>query len=254
MRTWTPALRGHRSISAKETNFSARRRKSGKSHFIRYFGIASILILQLEFISAQEWCDSSFEQCDSITIVSVLFTHVPTTGDRVHFYATNYHEFLHGPAFIICTDDNLDFVSDIHLYTGLPGPFVFTMFYEFVDFSMTGDTLTGHLVVDNRGNAFPNCIIPYQFPIPDDILGVSDISVDSTIEVYPNPADDRVFININAHNVTVHQVQLTDLLGRRLDVHFTSSFIDVSELPPGCYGVRNDLVDGRPVVRKINID
>jgi hypothetical protein len=119
---------------------------------------------------------------------------------------------------------------------------------------MTGDTLTGHLVVDNRGNAFPNCIIPYQFPIPDDILGISDNTVDSTIELYPNPADDRVFINCNGDNMTVHQIQLMDLLGRRLDVQFTSSFIDVSEIPPGCYGIRIDLVDGRSAIRKIIVE
>jgi hypothetical protein len=37
-------------------------------------------------------------------------------------------------------------------------------------------------------------------------------------------------------------------------VQFTSSFIDVSEIPPGCYGIRIDLVDGRSAIRKIIVE
>ena len=66
------------------------------------------------------------------------------------------------------------------------------------------------------------------------LTGIDDIE-DVNIEVFPNPADDKVFLNSKE---TIHSVRLYDYTGQVLmkkSINDKSHQLNISELKPGIY-------------------
>ncbi|WP_425412745.1 T9SS type A sorting domain-containing protein [Lewinella cohaerens] len=75
-------------------------------------------------------------------------------------------------------------------------------------------------------------------------MAVNDLAEEAaTIQVYPNPASDYIYITSSGQ--PIKQVQLWDSRGRLLKSFFgPTERIDVRDLPPGFYYLRVFLPDG----------
>jgi len=211
-------------------------------------------MLQLNSLKAQDWCDSTLSLCDSISIDSIFFTNSPTLGDRVHFQITSNHYFLYAPSSVICPiNDSVEFVDNSICYTGLFGPVNIHPYYEFLNISVAGDTLVGHILVDNRNNFFQNCMMSFSIAIPGQNVGMNNDWLQNELEVFPNPTNNLLSINFKNNNVPINNIQLIDLLGRRQEINFTLPLIDLSNVPSGLYILHLELNDTRLVTEKIII-
>jgi len=80
-------------------------------------------------------------------------------------------------------------------------------------------------------------------------VGLSEESLNQKIQVYPNPANER--LNIKS-DLAISSVILYDALGKKCeDVHATNNFIDLSEVSSGIYYVQLILDDGNTLTKKI---
>jgi hypothetical protein len=80
-------------------------------------------------------------------------------------------------------------------------------------------------------------------------VGITEPAFESTVSIYPNPADETVFIQMNNPASKSFQISITDVLGVKVydnDLQLTSGNtilpVQVSELKNGIYMLR--LVDG----------
>lgn len=202
--------------------------------------------------TAQNLCDSTFIICDSVTIDSIVFTDFPDTGDRIHFNFTSDHDFLHGPSFTICTDDNnIEFVSNNYPFFGIVGPITVNTYYEFQNFNIVGDTLEGHIIVDNLNNSFPNCIILFKTPIIEGTTSINNNRLQNKVAVFPNPTNNYLTIDLNNNYLTGKGIQLFDLMGRKQKIDYSSPIIDLSQVSTGLYILQFELNDSEIVTKKI---
>jgi hypothetical protein len=72
----------------------------------------------------------------------------------------------------------------------------------------------------------------FEQPLPKE-LGVMHLEQITGI-VYPNPAQDVLFIN----DITIQQACITDVSGRLLNIHVYENYLDVSQLENGVYILR----------------
>ena len=86
----------------------------------------------------------------------------------------------------------------------------------------------------------------YIFP---NLVGVDDLSMENSIKVYPNPAQDKVFIQTitNSEGLTV---SIYNTVGKRLLTINNQKEIDISMLPQGIYFL-NVESDGKVTAKKI---
>jgi hypothetical protein len=92
----------------------------------------------------------------------------------------------------------------------------------------------------------------------DLISEVSDDMFDVNVTVYPNPVDNRVYLEFNRTSVEVDQVMLIDMYGKqnkiRIDRTGDSTMeFDMSNMPPGVYIIRiymEDVVEQIRVVKQ----
>lgn len=81
-------------------------------------------------------------------------------------------------------------------------------------------------------------------------LSISENSLSNQIQIYPNPASDKVYVNADKLN----SVELFDLQGRKLNVKLNSdNFINVSSLPKGVYVLKLN-VDRKAISKKLVIN
>jgi hypothetical protein len=73
-------------------------------------------------------------------------------------------------------------------------------------------------------------------------LSVED-NLQELISVYPNPAGDRLFLNIPS-SLTIDEVNLYDTLGKRISVSLFNNQIDVSNLNSGIYFIKINALNG----------
>jgi hypothetical protein len=184
---------------------------------------------------AQDWCDSTYAFCDSIYIDSISFTSFPSNGERIHVHLTTDHDFLHGPTFVLCPEnENVSFVDDAFGFFGLVGPMSVTTWYEFNDITTAGDNLAGHIVVDNSNNPFENCMIGFNVEIPDLSVGVPDSSKDVVI-LLPNPSSSSFQVSRRFGHLCIFNA-----FGRLVLESSYNPEINISHLPQGVYLVRVD--------------
>ncbi|SMC49153.1 T9SS type A sorting domain-containing protein [Moheibacter sediminis] len=81
-------------------------------------------------------------------------------------------------------------------------------------------------------------------------LSVAENAFVNNLQIYPNPASDKVFVKADKLN----SVELYDLQGRKLDVKLNSdNSINVSSLPKGVYVLKLN-IDGKSVSKKLVIN
>ncbi len=91
--------------------------------------------------------------------------------------------------------------------------------------------------VTNEANG---CSTPSDSMFVDTVSGIAQITLRNDIQIYPNPFNNNIFIQINssAQNITSWTMQITDVLGRtlynRLSLNYSND-IDLSNLPGGVY-------------------
>lgn len=187
-------------------------------------------------IKAQVPCDSTYTLCDSISIDSIFITSSAEIGDRLHFRITVTHDFLNGPIFIICTEDeDIEFEDINHLFSGIVGPVTLPLFYDFLNFEVVSDTIKGHLVLDDFNNSFPNCIMPFEFSINNETTNDNIDKIENEIDIFPNPTREYLFINLRDNALTGDGFYLFDLMGRKHDLVYDNPKIDISQMPKGMY-------------------
>ncbi len=211
-----------------------------------------LLMISVNVLIAQSWCDSTLIVCDSVVVDSILFTHSAANGDRVHVAITSNHDLLYAPNFVLCPSDGaIAFVSNEHSYFSLFGPASVLPYYEFENFEIVGDSLIGNVIVDNTNNGFEDCIVSFRTAVPAISTGlVNDLN--NSIEVFPNPANDFVTVKTKFPDQIQH-IFLVDNLGKRHPMSVVSERIDISEMLPGVYLICLEMRDKQNIVKKIVI-
>ena len=222
-----------------------------KSKFLFYFILSSFYANCLQ---AQGLCDSTYAICDSITIDSIFITHFPVSVDRIHIQITSNHNFLHGPIFLFCaSDDDNEVVRDAHAFSGIVGPISTSIFYDFLDFSLVGDTLEGHVLVNNAGNSFSNCVLPFKTSTTGNPSSIDDTKPINEIDIYPNPASDYLIIRLIEHDLSANGIRLFDLMGREQKIKYAPPRLDLSQVIPGLYILELELNNSVRTLKKIII-
>ncbi|MDR1006206.1 MAG: T9SS type A sorting domain-containing protein [Bacteroidales bacterium] len=94
--------------------------------------------------------------------------------------------------------------------------------------------------------------VNYGFPVFFYEVALSDVISDNTIAVFPNPASQSIFINIDNNDMKGAKVVILDLLGRTVmtkNISGTSTQCDISTLSPSSYIVTL-VQNGRTTARK----
>jgi len=99
-----------------------------------------------------------------------------------------------------------------------------------VVFSFTGDSLTSY----STGINADACAIDFRNP-----TGISNVTLQEAISVYPNPVDDFISITLNA-TASLNEIKIIDLTGRTIvtrpvQVGENNIRISVSDYPSGVY-------------------
>jgi len=204
-------------------------------------------------LNAQNWCDSTYAVCDSISIDTVFQTN-NTLGNRIHFQILSDHNNLYAPVFIICPDiDTINFIDDQYFLFGIGGPSSVPIYFEISNFIPSYSDLTGHIVVGNSNNNLPNCIIEFENII--DPLSWSKQSPSFTFEVYPNPSRTELIIKLSKENTAVGQAQLIDHLGKKHMLNVGSlPYVNISDMSPGNYILQLETSNGEVLSKQIVIE
>ena len=92
----------------------------------------------------------------------------------------------------------------------------------------------------------------YNYKTRKSINGISNIKANSSFNVYPNPANDYLNIQLDKQPLTSYQVIVSDILGRKL-INKTENkklvSIDVKSLNSGTYFLQI-IQDGKTTARK----
>ena len=212
-----------------------------------------LLLFQLNLSTAQGVCDSSYSVCDSISIDSIIITNFITTGDRIHFYISSDHDFIYAPSFVICPDnDSVAFINNNFFLTGIFGPSTVTIYYEFLNFSILTDSISGNIIIDNSNNAFENCSIYFSKSIAELAL-INKTIIENNIALFPNPVKDYLSIKLKNQNGTINSIKLLDFMGKEQEVRLCNSSIDLRNIIPGLYLISLELSNYKSVTKKIII-
>lgn len=212
------------------------------------------LMMSLNFVSAQSWCDSTLTTCENIFIDSILFTESSTTGNRIHIDLKSTYQSLYAPSFILCVNDkNIEFLSNEQSYFSLFGPVNVLLYYEFSNFDLVSDSLDGRIVVDNTNNEFPNCLVTFNTPVQLTTTGLENEFLNN-VTIYPNPVSDYLFYNMAAPDYIVQNVQLIDYSGKVHQVSFDSERIDLRRFPSGIYTIQFESTDHLVITQTIVLE
>lgn len=139
------------------------------------------------------------------------------------------------------TDGNLDTTFDIG-----------TGFSDFSDIGVQSIIMQsdGKLLVGGYFSEYNNQLINKITRLHnDEALDLEDLDNDDGIKLYPNPVKDILFLNKEVKKVTV-----TDLTGKVLAIHNSSSQIDMSSFQIGVYLIvmetENNLKETRKIVKE----
>jgi hypothetical protein len=174
-----------------------------------------IFCLFYSLVHAQNFCDSTYATCDSLSIDSIVITHHTGNGDRIHFQFSSIYNSLYAPTLIICAEDSIPFIKDSHFLFGI-GPGIFGTYFEFQNFPSIGDSINGIIVLDNSNNTQDNCMISYSKKVVKDPLFIVPLKSNSNWKLYPNPTNEIINLNLLESESKV-QITLTDMQGKLID-------------------------------------
>jgi hypothetical protein len=110
-----------------------------------------------------------------------------------------------------------------------------------------------YLACDHSNSVCPNCTGAQVEVVVNQVTLVSSIPGSAAFNIYPNPADDKVFV-ITTNNTTPVIFQLLNMLGQTLtEVNFTgNTIIDMSKYASGNY-IYNILSTNKQLLKNGNI-
>ena len=200
---------------------------------------------------AQVLCDSTLMVCDSVSIDSVFISQI-NNFDAFMFELTVSHYFLYAPTFVLCmSSDSVQFVDTSIGFTGIFGPSTTALHYVFQDFNFSiGDEIAGAIVVDNSNNSIDNCHIPFSITV-NELTLIEESHLENSLEIFPNPANDLLVVQLQNENDDILNIQLFNLAGIRQSTFFFENTIDLSGIIPGYYTVHLELSNGKRIIQKI---
>ena len=210
-----------------------------------------LIPLMINESRAQVLCDSTLMVCDSVSIDSVFISQI-NNFDAFMFELTVSHYFLYAPTFVLCmSSDSVQFVDTSMGFTGIFGPSTTALHYVFQDFNFSiGDEIAGAIVVDNSNNSIDNCQIPFSITV-NELTLIEESHLENSVEIFPNPANDLLVVQLQNGNDEILNVQLFNLAGIRQSTFFFENTIDLSGIIPGYYTVHLELSNGKRIIQKI---
>lgn len=210
-----------------------------------------LISLMINEYRAQVLCDSTLMVCDSVSIDSVIISQI-NNFDAFMFELTVSHYFLYAPTFELCmSSDSVQFVDTSMGFTGIFGPSTIALHYVFQDFNFSiGDEIAGAIVVDNSNNSIDHCQIPFSITV-NELTLIEESHVENSVEIFPNPANDLLVVQLQNENEDILNIQLFNLAGIRQSTFFFENTIDVSGIIPGYYTVHIELSNGKRIIQKI---
>jgi hypothetical protein len=145
--------------------------------------------------------------------------------------------------------------------TGLPISAAGESYYVFVDIPGVDTSGTHHVAITATMTSVTDLdfVVDSDYVKPIDYTGVKEVKLaGEKVRVYPNPAKDLVYIQLDAKNESDISVDLYDLFGKRISSEnykaVQSEFktgIDVSKLERGVYFVRLRLNSGETRIKLV---
>jgi hypothetical protein len=202
------------------------------------FLTSPLIVGQKYYVSfkASPVINQSFDGCCFINKLGALFSTVAFSSSN----KAPIHNFAH-----VYTNN---MITDTVNWTSVQGAFVADSAYTFLSVGNFFDTLNTQ--INNITNNFPQTSAVYYFI--DDVRVSSDSSfvtslVDKTpspitINIYPNPCKDKLFIRTPNHKI---QVRIYNTMGEMIISTWESNELNVSILSPGIYIILISTIEGK---------
>ncbi|MBC8047167.1 MAG: T9SS type A sorting domain-containing protein [Fimbriimonadaceae bacterium] len=217
---------------------------------MKNFTLYIFMLFSWHISVSQNFCDSTFSICDSITIDTDGFYDDSIYGDRIFFTIQTNHHSLYAPSFIVCpTDESILFEDPSYGFFGINGPSAVHIMYYFEEFDITGlPELSGRIINDNSNNEFPHCELPFNMVI-NGTDAITDAGNDQDILMFPNPA--AITINIIPMHTAVKNVKTYDVTGKGYTLPANGSVYNIDILPTGMYVLFIELENSEIIAKKM---
>jgi hypothetical protein len=83
-----------------------------------------------------------------------------------------------------------------------------------------------------------------------DALGIDDVSLKQSIEIYPNPTSDILYFT-NSDNIEISKINFYNTLGQKVVTTETINEINISNLKNGIYYVTIESINGNKITYKL---
>lgn len=106
-------------------------------------------------------------------------------------------------------------------------------------YNLVGVNFATTKIGNQSGLPFRYYIVPRM--LNDFSTGINDFMSESDLNLYPNPADNTLFINFDNNRFNVSTIQIFDVMGQLISTETISSninSINISDLTAGCYIIR----------------
>ena len=129
------------------------------------------------------------------------------------------------------SDNDVDNIEKVHIYNAQPGTYTIQVTHKG---TLTGGSQEYSMI----GN------------VSSGTLGINDVSVDKSIFIYPNPANDILNFTL-PHNLVLSDVIVYDITGKVVVNKLNAEVkqIDVSQLGSGVYFVKF-ISDDKSIIKK----
>lgn len=200
---------------------------------------------------AQGVCDSPYMVCDSLSIDSTFIIQT-NNSFWLMFEVTVSQYFLYAPTFVLCiSSDSAQFDDTSMGFTGIAGPSTTTLHYVFQDFNFPiGYEIAGEIVVDNSNNSNYNCTMPFSITV-NELTVIEELDLENSVELFPNPANDRLIVKLQNDNDEIRMIQLFNLSGIKQNIYFFDNGINLSGITAGYYTLHLELSNGQQIIHKI---
>ena len=200
---------------------------------------------------AQGVCDSTYMVCDSLSIDSTFIIQT-NNSFWLMFEVTVGHQLLYAPTFVLCSSSDTPQFDDTSMgFTGIAGPSTTTLHYVFQDFNFPiGYEIAGEIVVDNSNNSNNNCTMPFSITV-NELTVIEELDLENSVELFPNPANDRLIVKLQNDNDEIRMIQLFNLSGIKQNIYFFDNAINLSGITAGYYTLHLELSNGQQIIHKI---
>lgn len=112
-------------------------------------------------------------------------------------------------------------------------------------------------IIESKCDRYPEHFIDYGYGIPDfgavldDFLSICRYDVSTSLNIFPNPANDILFVNVDTK--FIKNIIVSDVLGRKImnvAANANTAQINVSDLNPGIHFITVTLDDNTTTTKK----